>query len=249
MTVPIVLFGGFMSFEMVYWGMEHALEIVTGRPVFVVPSGPRDWMRVGLTWRWGHLLRKLDETVKKAVAVSATGKVTLVGHSAGGVLGRIYLGSAGFRGRTCAGVEYVDRLITLGSPHRSRSIFVGGGRVAQWVNKRYPGAYFAPDVEYIAVGGRSIFGDAHGDLRERHAYRIYHSMVGRGDVWGDGLVPLECALLPGARHLVLDGVTHYKICGSPWYGESEEVIARWWPDFETATHSDGSSPASKNSRT
>jgi len=237
MAKPIVLFGGFMSFEMVYWGMQRDLEAVTGQPVFVVPSGPRDWMRVGLTWRWGHLLRKLDKTVKEAMVASTTGKVTLIGHSAGGVLGRIYLGSDWFRGRTCAGVEYVDRLITLGSPHRSKSDFVGGGRVARWVNKHYPGAYFAPEVDYISVSGRSVLGDAHGDLRERHAYRFYRPMTGRGGVWGDGLVPVECALLPGARHVILNGVTHYKICGSPWYGESEEVIARWWPGSEAAIQS------------
>jgi len=217
-----------MSFEMVYHNMRRLLENMTAQPVLVVPSNMRDWARLGLTHKWEHLLRKLEQTLREAIEISTSGKVTIIGHSAGGVMSRIYLGSTSMGKETRPGKEYVDRLITLGSPHR-HAVGATGGWVSQWVNEHYPGAFFAPEVEYISVSGRSTFGDPRGDLRERHAYPIYRMVGGEGKVWGDGIVPTDCALLPGARHLILDGVTHYKICGSPWYGETEEAIASWWP--------------------
>jgi hypothetical protein len=55
----------------------------------------------------------------------------------------------------------------------------------------------------------------------------YRRLYGNGAVWGDGLVPVEVALLPGSRALVLDGVGHGPILGRPWYGTAD-VVRRWW---------------------
>jgi hypothetical protein len=51
---------------------------------------------------------------------------------------------------------------------------------------------------------------------------------GDGGVWGDGVCPLETALLPGAQHVVLPHVWHTpsKVAGRRWYG-TEEVVAQW----------------------
>src|SRR2546427_227339 len=45
---------------------------------------------------------------------------------------------------------------------------------------------------------------------------------------GDGLVPVGAALLEGARHVVIDGVTHGQLSGRPWYG-SPQAVDFWWP--------------------
>jgi hypothetical protein len=47
----------------------------------------------------------------------------------------------------------------------------------------------------------------------------------QGDVPGDGVCPIDTALLPGARHIILPNVWH-TASHSPWYG-SREVVKLW----------------------
>jgi hypothetical protein len=61
----------------------------------------------------------------------------------------------------------------------------------------------------------------------RGLYEDVHPAPDQPVVAGDGLVPVASALLPGARHLVLDEAVHGP--GSPrWYGGHEQLDA-WWP--------------------
>ncbi len=60
-------------------------------------------------------------------------------------------------------------------------------------------------------------------------------MGGRGDTLGDGVVPLEYALLEGSRTIVLDGVLHSineagtMLPTDGWYG-AVGVVNRWLYD-------------------
>jgi hypothetical protein len=195
--------------------------------VWIVRIRGYDWMRSSRPSGWTRLLRKLDRAVRLAVAESETGKVTLVAHSAGGLVARLYLSPEPFDGRAYRGLEYVDHLITLSSPHSYRRRSIHGGWLPGWLEERYPGAYFAPQVRYTAVAGKLVRGDRGGTLRERLAYAVYEELIGQGDVWGDGLVPVASALLDGSQQLVLEGASHYTGFGGPWFGAAD-VIARWW---------------------
>jgi pimeloyl-ACP methyl ester carboxylesterase len=223
---PIVILGGFMSFAMLYWDMREALASATGQPVWVVETLGHDWLPGVTPVGWLRPLHKLDRTVRQAVSGSATGKVTLIGHSAGGVLARLYLSPRPFLGHAYRGLERVDGLITLGSPHHNRGGLTRGGVMSRWVEQRYPGAFFAPDVQYTSVAGKLTQGDPDGALHERWAYNNYERIGGKGDAWGDGLIPVESALLYGSHQLVLEGVSHFAGFGGTWYG-SREVIPRW----------------------
>ena len=224
---PIVLMGGFASYDALYAGLRDTLVEITGQPVWVVKMQSLDWLPAVVPAGWLYLLDKLAHTVRRAAQGSETGKVTLVGHSAGGVLARLYLSPRPFLGRTYNGLEVVDRLITLGSPHDNRHP-VHGGWMSRWIERRYPGAYFAGQVHYVSVAGRLIRGKRDGSLRERNAYRMYRGIAGQGDIWGDGLIPVRSALLEGSQQIVLDGVSHFTGFGGPWYG-AEDVVPRWWP--------------------
>lgn len=58
--------------------------------------------------------------------------------------------------------------------------------------------------------------------------KCLQASCGRGDVWGDGITPLECAVLKGAENIVLDGVLHNP--GTPqWYGDAQFVLPKWVP--------------------
>ena len=223
----IVILGGFMSMSSLYGTLRSALAQLTGQPVYVVETRGMDWMPSLLPPGWLYVLRKLDRTVRRAARLTTSGRVTLIGHSAGGVLGRLYLSPEPFLGHVFGGLERVGRLITLGSPHHNERRWLHGGMMARWVEDRVPGSYFAPRVQYCSVAGRLVRGDRHGSLRERHVYSFYDQIGGDGNAWGDGLVPVASALLAGSHQITLEGVGHFAGFGGPWY-ETEETIADWW---------------------
>ncbi len=224
---PIVILGGFLSPGTVYAGMRQALAAHSGQPVSVVDTQVYDWLPSVSLAGWALLLMKLDRTVRRAAQDSATGKVTLVGHSAGGVLARIFLSPEPFLGRRYAGLERVVHLITLGSPHHNQGGLRRGGRMSRWADRHYPGAAFSPPVTYTSVAGKLSRGDPNGLPRAQWAGRVYREICGDGEAWGDGLVPVPSALLSGSGQIVLDGVSHYSIFGARWYG-SPEVLPLWW---------------------
>jgi pimeloyl-ACP methyl ester carboxylesterase len=222
---PVVILGGFLATRRHYWEMQPALEKLVRQKVYVVPTTRLDWLlaaRVRKIGR-GRILKKLDRTVKKVLTRTGAEKVVLVGHSLGGVVGRLYLSPEPYGGRSYAGKELVRALITLGSPHGNSR----GNSVRHWVDQTYPGAYFAPEVRYVSVAGKARRGDLNGKSRDREAYRSYEFLCGRGDVWGDGRVPIDSALLEGSVQIVLDGVYHSAKRGQPWYGNTR-VVREWW---------------------
>jgi pimeloyl-ACP methyl ester carboxylesterase len=223
MVQPIVLIGGLLSFPTVYRGMRKTLGGLAGQPVWVVEVYIRDWMSATTPAGWKRLLDKLQHTVLRALGDSSTGKVTIVGHSAGGVVARLYLSPEPFLGVTYGGLEHVACLITLGSPHYSER----GTRMRHWVEEACPDAYFAPQVGYTSVAGKAVQGRRDGSFRERFAYLFYRRLAGDGETPGDGLVPVRSALLRGSRQIALDGVSHFSGFGGPWYG-AEEIMPLWW---------------------
>lgn len=222
-----MILGGFLGSASVYRGMQERLRVLAGTPAYVVPVGVRQWAATTRASGWLAVLRLLDRTVDRALVESGADAVTLVGHSSGGVMGRLYLSPGPFQGQRFAGLEKVRHLVTLGSPHHN----VRGSRLRKWVDRTLPGAYFAPRVAYTAVAGRAVRGDPAGSLKERSVAYLYRQLCGDGHAWGDGLVPLPSALLDGARAVVLDGVHHAPVGGARWYG-SDEVVPGWW----SATH-------------
>ena len=180
------------------------------------------------------LLRKLEHAVHQAVRHSTTGKVTLVGHSAGGVMARLYLSPKPFLGHAYRGLDYVDHLITLGSPHYNQR----GGQMRRWVDEQYPGTYFAPQVEYTSVAGKAIRGNRRGSFRGRWAYRFYERLSGAGNAWGDGLVSAASALLRESQQITLEGVSHFTGFGGPWYGTAE-VVPQWWDACKSRDEREG----------
>jgi hypothetical protein len=220
---PIVIFGGFLSVPSIYEGMRSHLLALTGQPVSIVPAYTHHWLTAVAASGWALLLRKVDAAVREAALASPTGKVTLVGHSSGGVMSRLYLGSKPFAGHIFNGIEVVDTLCTLGSPHYNHT----GGRLRNRVNALYPDSFFSPQVMYVSVAGKALQGRRDGTRAERRLFGAYKRLCGDGAAWGDGLVPLESALLKGSEQVVLDGANHYGFRGNPWYG-TPRLIGKWW---------------------
>ena len=227
---PIVLVGGLMSLPWRYRGLAHTLREVSGVQVYVASITPLDWL-LGRIRGYGQLVFEIASTVDRALLESDSDKVILVGHSAGGVACRVYVGGdPPYGGRRYSGHRRVSHLITLGSPHvvANRESLAP---IAQ-VNDLFPGALHEPaGLKYISVAGGAADGATSHRVRKR-----YERLIEDGRVTGDGVVPVESALLPGSEAIVLEDLYHSHYFGR-WYGSDRETVERWWPqDLRVSTN-------------
>ncbi len=229
MKQAIIIIGGYKSIWPTYLRMARDLEDLTGLQTIGVPLMPWHWWRLGRGQDGTNLLRKLEETVSWARRRLKAHRFILVGHSAGGIVARLYLHEEPVWGSLYQGVEHVTTLITLGSPHCSEKGSDTGWILTDEANRLVPATHYAGRIRYRAVAGHYVRGRQNGSYTERRAHRNYRFFGSPGDVWGDGMVPVHSAHLDGAETLILDGVAHSSKFGSSWYGGSKKVISRWWP--------------------
>jgi hypothetical protein len=219
---PIVLVGGLASWPPRYREFARILRGISGSEVHVAPITPLDWL-LGRIRGYGQLVFEVASAVDRALLESESDKVVLVGHSAGGIACRVYVGGdPPYGGRRYSGYRRISYLITLGSPHviaNRRSL----APIAQ-VNDLFPGALHEPaGLKYLSVAGGAADGASSPRIRKR-----YERLIEDGRVLGDGVVPVESALLPGSETLVLDDIHHSQYVGR-WYGSDRETVERWWP--------------------
>mmetsp|Transcript_21428 Transcript_21428/g.38377 ORF Transcript_21428/g.38377 Transcript_21428/m.38377 type:complete len:393 (-) Transcript_21428:163-1341(-) len=152
-------------------------------------------------------------------APEPTGKVALIGHSAGGWICRAYLSERNYGGKSYGGNRFVHSLITLGSPHGNAPgpAFKG----VEWVNSEIMDA--GSGVRALAVGGTGYKGDSSGSLTEgAYSFCMGSDVRPDGSVYdGDGVTPVESALamkeyVPHADTMILDDVGHF--CWSDVFG-------------------------------
>jgi len=173
-----------------------------------------------------------------------TGKVALIGHSAGGWICRAYLSDRNYGGKSYSGSQLVHSLITLGSPHGNAPgpAFKG----VEWVNSEIMDA--SSGVRALAVAGTGYKGDSSGSLTQG-AYSFCIPGSDGSELDGDGVTPIESALamkeyVPHADTMILDDVGHfcwsdvfggetvapdltkYHREGRPWYGD-DVIIEKW----------------------
>ena len=220
----MVIVGGATRWPGSYREFARVVGELSGSEVHVARVTPPDWA-VGYFRGFGQLVFEVASAVDRALIGVEAKKVVLVGHSAGGLACRVYIGGdPPFGGRRYSGHRRVSRLITLGTPHATPRT----GRLAEpvsRVNGLFPGALHAGSgLRYLSVAGDSVAGGSSGKARRR-----YERFVGDGRTAGDGVVPVEAALLPGSEELVVDGLGHNGRLGR-WYGSDEESVARWWPE-------------------
>jgi len=234
----IVFVGGFGSYWREYLPFVRVLEGVSGQEVFVAPISLVHWA-VAFVRGLSITVKQLAHTVDEALLTTRMDKVVLIGHSVGGVIARLYLGQGSSqKGGIYVASEKVCGLITLGTPHKIATARLGLQREMYRVDSSYPGAHCSPRVNYLSVVGRKVFGRLLGSKEERNAYWHYRLLGGHGNVWGDGVVPIKAAMLPGSTALVIPGRSHKHLndrgddIAEDWYGKDEAAIREWWIRFE-----------------
>ena len=212
-----------MSWPRSYRELARTLREISGAEVHVARITPLDWL-IARFKGYGQIVFEVASTVDKALLESSSKKTILVGHSAGGIVCRAYIGGdPPYGGRRYTGYRRVSNLITLGSPHvvpESRAL-----APITRVNTLFPSALHE-SIDYLSVAGAAVDG-----ATSRRACKTYERLAPQGDgrVPGDGMVPVESALLPGSEHLILDDLHHSRRLGE-WYGSDRRAIGRWWPE-------------------
>lgn len=236
----VLLLGGFLTSPPLYRRMAGRLLERGAAAVVVAPVWTPDWLLTGFVGLRRVVTRSARALIRAgeltaSVPESRGSPVLVVGHSAGGLVARILTSPEPFHGLRLGGHRRIGAIATLGTPHEvGRAAFVGG-RVAHFAaafaERHVPGATFAPEVGYVAVGSRAVVGGIRRLGRGMFADPFYRGLYPGGAgtaIQGDGLVPLACTDLPGARRVVLEDIVHGQMSMRPWYG-SPEAIDVWWP--------------------
>jgi PGAP1-like protein len=233
----VLVLGGFLTAPPLYARLADRLRARGAGAVVVAPLWTPHWI-LGLRGM-GRVLATADRALTVASAIadrdSAGAPVLVVGHSAGGFLARLLTSPVPIAGLPLDRHLQIGTIVTLGTPHRVARRGLIAGRIerlaAAFADQAVPGACFAPEVGYVAVGSRSVVGTSRGLGRARLAdafYRRLHPEPHGSRIEGDGLVPLACTDLDGARWVVVEDVIHGQLAGRPWYG-SEQGVDVWWP--------------------
>ncbi len=222
---PLVVIGGYLTGPADLRGLADALAHPPySYQVSIAPISRARWVFTR-DWDFRPVVNLVEQTVNQALAASGAQQVTILAHSVGGTVARMYMGEAPYLGTRYAGRRHVQRLVMLGTPIHSQEYWTR--QSIGFVNQTYPGAYY-DEIEYVSVIGRSIKGDPRGSLRQRWASSSYAIVSGRKHerAWGDGVTTLHGSALSGAEYLVVDGVTHSPLHGQPWYGDPTS-LSRW----------------------
>lgn len=235
----VLVLGGFLTAPPLYGPLRRRLRARGAAEVLTDGIWTPEWVLaapIGL----GRLLRRAATALDQAVAASAASErsagapILIVGHSSGGILARLLMAETPYEGRRFARAADIGALVTLGAPHHAavrgelgRTMVT---RASRWLARAEPGAFHAPDVGYVTVASRAIVARPDGRGRERLAERTYRAFLPDlpGPIAGDGVVPVESALLEGTEQVVLDGIVHGQGGGRPWYG-TDPALDRWWP--------------------
>ena len=226
---PIVILGGFFIDTRAYKEMTEYIKSRTNNKIIVVPVNKIEWISTNWAFGWKIILDKVEKLVKDLSKESSTNKVTLIGHSSGGMILRLYLSDLLFNRKIYNGKDYANCLITLGSPNQAKRATY----LRNFVSSKLPGSFYSKDVHYISVAGEL---DLNGSIATKTSLRLskssYRALDGNGDVIGDGLVPKDSALLIGSQHIVIKETAHGKTFGKDWYGSKNKVDEWWNKSFE-----------------
>jgi hypothetical protein len=252
----VLIIGGFLSSPPTYRPLRGRLLARGAASVTIAPIWLPDWM---LVWPRGQgpIATRAARALLAASHRAEGAPLLVIGHSAGGVVARILTAEAPFEGRRFAGAGRIGAIVTLGTPHVNEweawTSRRSGVYPIRFVDTHVPGAYWAPRIGYLAVASRWAPARARSaNPGERWLRRSYERLL--PPPWpdvieGDGVTPVSSALLPGARHITLDGAAHGQGLGRPWYGSSEWLDA-WWPAAvdtwrEATALRSGSAPAAR----
>jgi pimeloyl-ACP methyl ester carboxylesterase len=156
--VAIVIVPGYGSDASQYIALTRVLAHALGPAVVTIRVAPvrwHTWLRTIGGLPVTAVLEAIDTAVDEALAESGAERVTVVAHSAGGWISRIWLSrDAAYHGTVWGGAERAQRLICLGTPQTSAEPVTQKNML--FVAEMCADCAEAPDVEYICLCGSGV---------------------------------------------------------------------------------------------
>lgn len=177
-----------------------------------------------LDWYLTCIQSTIDEllSVTPSASPASTDKaISILGHSAGGWLARVYLSQNP--------TLKVSSLVTLGTPHTAppEGVIDQTRGLLTYVANKCGIAGQVDNFTCVAGQGTQGMNFGKGSISEYVAYISYAAVCGQGDVDGDGVTPLQAACAPGADEVVVCKCEHSMLTSpSNWYG-SDHIIPEW----------------------
>ena len=112
----VLIVGGLLSPPVAYRRMRRRLLDRGAASVDIAPVSVLDWGRAGLVG-FGPLQAKVVRSIRRTWDRAGSRPILVVGHSGGGLLARLAMCEAPYRGRVGGAAPMVGCLVTLGSPH------------------------------------------------------------------------------------------------------------------------------------
>lgn len=233
----VLIVGGLMTSPPVYWALRRRLLRRGASRVAIAPVFGLHWL-VAAFIGLGPATSIVARAIERLSDRDGGRPILVIGHSGGGILVRLALAGKPFDGARRARPGAVGAVVTLGAPHSATHVdgtFGRQGRLALRFLARHGLVADSPEASpaWLAIGStfsqgrREGRGDAGRILRglTRVCYVALLGPQGRR-AQGDGMVPLECAFLPGAERIELRGFAHAPLARR-WYG-TEEGLDQWW---------------------
>jgi pimeloyl-ACP methyl ester carboxylesterase len=156
--VAVVIVPGYGSDASQYIALARVLAHALGPALVTIRVAPvrwHTWLRTLGGLPVTAVLEAIDTAVDEALAESGAARVTVVAHSAGGWISRIWLSrDAAYHGTVWRGAERAQRLICLGTPQTSAEPVTQ--RNMLFVAEMCADCAEAPDVEYICLCGSGV---------------------------------------------------------------------------------------------
>lgn len=225
MRRALVIIGGFSTSFGHYRKMASYLAHLSGLPVRIVPIKMGEWSGVARLSGWRNLLQKLDDTIAESIHETGCDRITVVAHSLGGIVTRLYMTSPEalrFTSHNSSPVEYV---VTLGTPHKRGIVKT----LTVWKGLSECLAFQKLPVPLLSVVG-SVDYSSRGRVLKSIVRMRYQLHGGESGELGDGIIPVESAVYDPAQVIIIPNARHDFRIGHPWFGDPE-IIDVWWNEL------------------
>ena len=223
---PIVILPGVLFWDSLYAGMKKALaSYIPQEKIAIVPVHVHDWIGFPPSPErsTNRVMAKLDRTIAGTRDRYPDEEITIVAHSGGGTVAMVYLLEQPFQGDVYGRSASVGKLLALGTPFHTTEHYAK--IKTDFINRHLTPGFFER-CKVVSIVSDQYTGSLEKGFIERMCYMFYKNVSEKGDVRGDGIVPVKSCFLKGAENVTISGIEHLPTPHTTWYG-TREGVEQW----------------------
>lgn len=223
---PIVILPGVLFWDSLYAGMKKALaSYIPQEKIAIVPVHVHDWIGFPPSPErsTNRVMAKLDRTIAGTRDRYPDEEITIVAHSGGGTVAMVYLLEQPFQGDVYGRSGSVGKLLALGTPFHTTEHYAK--IKTDFINRHLTPGFFER-CKVVSIVSDQYTGSLEKGFIERMCYMFYKNVSEKGDVRGDGIVPVKSCFLKGAENVTISGIEHLPTPHTNWYG-TREGVEQW----------------------